>query len=107
MPVRLMSAFQNFDMKILSRLLTILIGRPFLQYQLSKNIWVNFSAVRDVCDGMILMSVPSRSVMVMMESKPLSGGRGPKKSMATLLKWLLGTGRGCRGPAGLCVLLLF
>jgi hypothetical protein len=42
-----------------------------------------------------------------MQSKPLSIGNGPIKSMVMLLLRLSGTGRGWRGPAGFVVRDLF
>lgn len=52
------------------------------------------------------MSAPSRSVIVMIPSKPRSVGNGPMKSIATESPRWSGTGSGCRGPVGFVVRLL-
>ena len=56
---------------------------------------------------MMRMSKPSLSVIVSMQSKPLSLGKGPMKSIAIESQRLSGIGRGWRGPNGLVVQDLF
>ena len=79
------------------------LGRPFLQYQWLKNRSARFLAVMSVHVGMIHTSDPSRLVIERIQSKRLSRGRGPIKSMATLSPWSSGIGRGCKEPAGFLV----
>ena len=50
---------------------------------------------------------PSQSVIIINMLYPLSIGSSPIKSMLMLSKQLSRTGRGCRRPIGLEVLLLF
>lgn len=82
--MRIFSAFQNFDKNNLSRSDTISNGRPFSQYQWSKNTTANSSAVIFAFVGTILMSDPNRQVIEQIMSYPLSRGSGPTKSIATL-----------------------
>lgn len=106
-PVSLCKAFQNFDMKSLSRTETILSGSPFSQYQWSKKREARASAVKSVQVGISRTSDPRRSVIVSRQLKPLSRGKGPTKSIATLSRRLSGIGSGCRGPAGLLYWICF
>ena len=99
--------FQNFEMKSLSLSEMISSGNPFSQYHLSKKMSASCSAERLIHDGIICMSEFSRSVKVMIESKPLSMGKGPIKSIATESPRCSGMGRGWRGPNGLFVRDLF
>ena len=55
-PVRSCKADQNVEMKSLSQLEMSSSGRPFSQYQLSKNITASSSAVIVVHVGIIQMS---------------------------------------------------
>ena len=83
------------------------MGSPFSQYQLSKKRTASSSAVRVVLVGIIRTSEFKRSVIVRIQSKPLSGGSGPMKSMETDSQRSSGIGKGCKGPEGLDVELLF
>jgi len=56
---------------------------------------------------MIWTSELSLSVIVRIQSNPLSTGNGPIKHIATLSPRASGIGRGCKGPAGLLVADLF
>ena len=76
-------------------------GSLFSQYQWSKNNTASFSAVSLDEVGMIQISEFNLSVIVKMQSKPSSTGKGPMKSKATESQCSSGTGNGCRGPAGL------
>jgi len=87
--------------------LTMSSGRLFSQYHRSKNCAENGSAAMSVLDGVMCMSAPRKSVIVTMQLKPSSSGQGPIKSIAMELPCSSGMGRGCSGPAGLVVLLLF
>ena len=107
MPVRIIKCFQNLDKKSLSRSEIISKGRPFSQYQFSKKRMAQPSAVRVVFVGMIRTSEWRRSVMVKMQSNPLSMGKGPMKSSEIESQRSSGTGRGCKGPEGFVVELLF
>jgi hypothetical protein len=69
-------------------------GRPFLQYHSSKKMVASSSAVRLDRVGIIRMSEFKRSVIVRIQSKPESIGRGPMKSMATLSPRDSGMGSG-------------
>ena len=93
-PVSLCSARQKRDIKSLSRSEMKLRGRPLVQYQFVKKRSARPSAVRSVVHGMILTSDPERSVNVVIQSKPLSSGKGPMKSIATESQRSSGTGKG-------------
>lgn len=103
MPVSLCKAFQNLDMNSLLRSETISVGRPFLQYHLSKNKYVRSSAVMSVLIGTSCISLPKQSVRVMMQFLLLSSGSGPIKLIATESLLLSGMGRGWSQPYGLIV----
>ena len=105
-PVKSIRCLQNFDTNNLSRSEIISMGRPFSQYQLSKKSTASSSAVRVVVVGMIRMSELRRSVIVRIQSKLLSRGKGPIKSIETESQRSSGIGKGCRGPCGLEVGLL-
>ena len=94
-------------MNSLSRSDTMSSGRPFTQYHFSKKISASLSADNVEVEGIICMSEPKRSVKVIIESKPLSKGRGPMKSIATESQRESGIGNGWRGPIGLEVVDLF
>jgi hypothetical protein len=102
------SSSQKWEMKSLPRSETISSGSPFSQYHSLKKISASPCAVREHWQvvGMIRTG-PSLSVMVRMEWKPLSFGKGPMKSMATESQRWSGTGSGWRGPTGLVVRDLF
>lgn len=104
MLVSLCNVHQNLEMNNLSQSEMISEGRPFSQYQLSKNRVASFSAVMSVHVGISLTSEPRQSVMVSRQLKPSSSGSGPIKSIAILSPHSSGIGRGCKGPAGLVVL---
>ena len=72
----------------------ISLGRPFSQYQLLKNSRVRSSVLMSTQVGIILMSKLTHSVIVRMQLKPSSRGRGPMKSSAMLSPQSLGIGRG-------------
>ena len=59
-----------------------------------KNSCVMSSVVRDVVHGTIQMSEPKLSVIVIIQSNPLSTSKGPIKSIATKSPHLSGTGNG-------------
>ena len=101
------SACQNRETKSLSRSDTMLDGRPFSQYHAEKNNFAKCSADTSVRVGIRRMSLFSRSVIVAMQLKPSSSGRGPMKSIAILSHRRSGTGSGWRGPVGLRVRFLF
>jgi hypothetical protein len=86
--------FPKVDIKSLSRSDTMLRGRPFSQYQRSKNKMANSLAVSLVDVGIIRISDPSRSVIVRIQSYPLSSGRGPMKSIDMDWQRSSGTGKG-------------
>ena len=69
-PVIIVRCFQKVDMKNLLRSETMLVGKPFSQYHLSKNKTASSFAVRVVEVGMMQMSEPRRSVMVSMQLWP-------------------------------------
>lgn len=94
MPVRIMRCFQNFEMKSLSRSEIMSRGKPFSQYQFSKNNMAHASAVNVVWVGMIRTSELRRSVIVRMQSYPLSTGKGPTKSIEIESHRSSGTGKG-------------
>jgi hypothetical protein len=106
-PVISISCFQKFEINNLLQSEIISSGRPFLQHQFSKKRIAQSSAVRVVCVGMMHTSEWSRSVIINIQSKPLSIGKGPMKSIKIESPQSSGTGRGCRGPVGLDVELLF
>ncbi len=106
-PVSLCSACQNLEIKSLSRSDMISAGSLFSQYQFSKKMVANFSAIISVRVGISLISEPIQSVIVRRQLKPSSSGRGPMKSIAMLLPCSSGIGSGCSRPAGLVVLDLF
>ena len=62
-PIRSVNAFQKFDKKSLSLSQTILRGKPFSQYQLSKKMTASSSAVRSVQHAIVRKSALRRSVM--------------------------------------------
>ena len=97
MPDRQCNAFQNLDMNSLSQSEMISTGSLFLQYQCSKNRPASRLADKSILVGIIWMSAPSLSVVVRIQSIPLSVGKGPIKSIATLSPRLFGTGKGCKG----------
>ena len=76
--------FQNLEINNLSQSEIICKRRPFSQYQLLKKIGVRDSAFKLVVVGMICMSAPSLSVIVRMQSKLSSRGRGQMKSMVMM-----------------------
>jgi len=99
--VRRVRCFQKRDIKSLSRSDMSSSGNPFSQYQWSKNITASFSAVSFDEVGIIRISEFNLSVIVRMQSKPSSSGRGPMKSNVTESHRSSGTGKGWRGPGGL------
>lgn len=80
-PVIIVRFFQEADIKSLSLSNTISRGRPFSQYQQSKNRISSCFAEREVVVGMIRISEPRQSVMVRIQLCPLSSGSGPMKSI--------------------------
>ena len=80
-PEIIVKCFQKADMNSLSRSEIMSKGRPFSQYQWSKNKTASSFAVSLVDVGMIRTSDPRRSVMVRIQSCPWSKGRGPMKSI--------------------------
>jgi len=103
MPVKQCRALQNFHMNNLSLSDTISVGNPFSQYQCLQNSDANNLAVMSVRVGTMRMSDPSRSVIVSIQLKPSSSGKGPTKFIATKDPLSSGTGRGCNSPCGLVV----
>jgi hypothetical protein len=81
-------------MKSLSQSETILEGKLFSQYHLSKKILASLSAMSEQVVGIIQMSEPNLSVMVSMQSYPLSLGSRLMKSIAMASHHLSGTGSG-------------
>ena len=75
-------------------------GTPPSEYQWTKNNSAKSSAEIPDLQGTARKSELRRSVIVTMESKPSSSGRGPMKSMAIESHRPAGTGRGCKGPGG-------
>src|SRR5258705_469000 len=96
-PVTLSKAFQNLDMKSLSRSEIMSCGRPFSQYHLLKKTSARFSAVIVVFVGIICKSEPNQSVIVRIQWYPSSRGNGLMKSIAIEAQRSSGTGKGCRG----------
>ena len=96
-------AFQNLDTNSLLRLETMFSGKPFSQYQLSKNKIAKSSAEMSVWVGTILTLAPKRSVMERIQLNPKSSLSGPMKSIAIDWPCSSRTGRGCNGPGGLVV----
>ena len=80
----------------------MLDGRPFLQYQELKKMMARSSAMMLVLVGTMRTSDPSLSVMVSIQSYPVSNGSGPMKSIAIEEPCWSGMGSGWSGPAG-CV----
>ena len=80
-PVSWCRLCQNCEMKSLSQSEIISKGSPFSQYHSLKNKLARPCTVREQVVGMIQMLEPSWSVMVRMQSKLFSQGRGPMKSM--------------------------
>jgi hypothetical protein len=78
-PVRIIRCRQNLDINNLSRSDIISKGKPFSQYQFSKKRIAQASAVRVVCVGIIRTSEFNLSVIVRIQSNPLSSGRNPLK----------------------------
>jgi len=103
MPVSLCKAFQKHNMNSLSQSETMLLGRPFSQYHLLKNMPARCSAVILVQVSTNWISLPSWSVKVTIQFMPSSSSSGPMKSIATESPCLSGTGRGCNSPYGLIV----
>ena len=99
-PVRLCNVRQKREVNLVSRSHTISVGKPCSQYQWLKDRRAISFALASVRVGMSKISAPSQSVIVRMELKPSSSGRGPTKSMAIEAARWSGTGRGCKGPDG-------
>ena len=99
--------FPETQTKSLSRSEIMSVGKPFSQYQCTKNSVAKSSAEMSVRQGTSRMSEPRRHVMVAIQSKPSSSGSRPTKSMATLSPQPSGTGNGWRGPTGLTLSVLF
>ena len=106
-PVSLCKARQNLDMKSLSRSEMISFGKPFSQYQWSKNNKARSSVEIFIFVGMIHMSECSQSMIDKIQPKPSSKGSGPIKSKVTLSARLSGIGKGCRGLGTLVIWDLF
>ena len=66
----ILRCFQKADINNLSRSETIFNGKPFSQYQLSKNRTASCFAVRVIVVGMMRTSEPRRSVIVSLQLKP-------------------------------------
>ena len=80
-------------MNNLSQSHIIVIGSPFSQYQWSKNSSAICSTVNIVTVGINCMSEPRWSVIEQIILNPLSNGKGPTNSIATLSPLSSGTGK--------------
>ena len=106
-PVNSFSIFQKHQRKSLLWSLTMLRGRPFSQYQYSKNWPASSSTLRSSQQGMRQMPENKQSVIVKIQSLSLSISKGSMKSIMMLSPWLSGTSKGCKGPGGWVVQDLF
>lgn len=106
-PDSFIKALQNWETKSLSWSVMSSSGQPFSQNHRSKKMVAKSSVVMLVLQAAIWTSAPSLSVIITMQSNPLSFGKGPMKSMARESKCLSGMGNGWRGPAGFIVRFLF
>src|ERR1700678_2843823 len=93
-PVRIIRCVQNLEIKSLSWSETISKGKPFSQYHSLKKTEPNSSAGSVVLVGIIRMSELRRSVIDRIQSKPMSRGRGPMKSIEIESHLSSGMGRG-------------
>lgn len=93
-PVSLCKAVQKAEMRSLSQLDTMSVGRPFLQYQWVKNSLATSSAITNVLQGMNLALEPRQSVTVKIVLKLSSTGKGPMKSIAIKEQGCTGMARG-------------
>jgi hypothetical protein len=100
MPVRQCKAFQNLDTNNLSLLDMMSRGRPFSQYQCLKNIDASPSADMSVCVGIIRMSDLSQSVIVKIQLRPSSSGKGLTKYIAIEAPLSSEMGNGSNCPFG-------
>jgi hypothetical protein len=85
----------------------MLSGIPFSQYHLLKSMLARSSAVMLIVVGIMYMSALRWSVIVSIQSKLLSMGSGPMKSIVILDPYASGTSNGWRGLDSLVVLNLF